>query len=263
MLLKDKVLIISGIGPGLGVKLAIEAAREGAAGLAINARTAAKLDDAEKRVAEVNPACKVLKQVTDITNREQCAALAEATAARFGRIDALVNSAVFHGDMDYVTTAKLEDWPKVLETNLLGTLKLTQAVVPQMRKQKSGAIVMINTMSARQVSPFGEGGYSASKAALAASTRSLAHEVAKDGVRANTLFIGWMWGAPIQGYMAWQAKQNHTTVDALKAEVEKGIPLGRMPTDNECARAALFLVSDYASAITGAQLDANAGCWMP
>jgi len=57
MLLKDKVVIVSGIGPGLGVKLAIEAAREGARAVAIGARTAEKLDDAEKRMREANPDC--------------------------------------------------------------------------------------------------------------------------------------------------------------------------------------------------------------
>src|SRR5690606_33613076 len=164
MLLKDKIVIVSGIGPGLGVKLAIEAAREGARGVAVAARSADKLDDAEARVRSVSAACTVLKCVTDITDAAQCERLAAATVERFGRVDALVNSAFVHGDMDYVSTAKLDDWQTVLGTNLLGTLKLTQAVLPQMKKQGGGAIVMINTMAARQVPPLGEAGYAASKA---------------------------------------------------------------------------------------------------
>ena len=75
MLLKDKVIIVSGIGPGLGVKLAVEAAREGARGVAISARTAEKLDDAEKRMKEANGACKVLKVVTDIRTPRSASAL--------------------------------------------------------------------------------------------------------------------------------------------------------------------------------------------
>ena len=71
MLLKDKIVIVSGIGPGLGVKLAVEAAREGAAGVIAAARSAEKLDDAEKRVKAVNPDCRLIKQVTDITDRAQ------------------------------------------------------------------------------------------------------------------------------------------------------------------------------------------------
>src|SRR5690606_36004794 len=87
MILKNKVLIISGIGPGLGVKLAVEAAREGASALAIAARTAAKLDDAEARIGEINPDCKVIKVPTDIGDAEHCQALVAATVKAFGRID--------------------------------------------------------------------------------------------------------------------------------------------------------------------------------
>ena len=263
MLLKNKIVIVSGIGPGLGVKLAIEAAREGAAGVVAAARSAEKLDDAEKRVKAVNPNCKLIKQITDITDQKQCDALVAITIKQFGRIDALVNSAFIHGEMDYVSTAKLDDWTAVLGTNLLGTLKLTQAVLPQMKKQGGGAIVMINTMAARQVPPLGEAGYAASKAALANSAKYLAKEVGKDNIRVNSIHMGWMWGAPVQGYMEWQASEHKVPVEQLKAQVAASIPLGRIPTDDECARAALFLVSDYASAVTGAALDANGGAYMP
>ncbi len=263
MLLKDKVVIISGIGPGLGVKLAIEAAREGARAVAIGARSADKLDDAEKRVAAVAPGCKVLKQVTDITKTADCAALAAATVKAFGRIDALVNSAFFHGDMDYVSSANLDSWGAVLDTNLIGTLRLTQAVLPQMKSQGGGAIVMINTMAARQVPPLGEAGYAASKAALANSAKYLAKEVGPDNIRVNSVHMGWMWGAPVQGYFEWQASEHKVPLETLKKQVSDTIPLRRIPTDDECARAALFLVSDYASAVTGAALDANGGAYMP
>ena len=80
MLLKDKIVVVSGIGPGLGVKLAIEAAREGAAGVVAAARSAEKLADAEARVKAVNPNCKVLKVVTDITKVADCERLAAQAA---------------------------------------------------------------------------------------------------------------------------------------------------------------------------------------
>ena len=264
MLLKDKVVIISGIGPGLGVKLAVESAREGATGIVVAARTQDKLDDAEKRIHAVAKQCRVLKQVTDITDRKQCERLVEAAVKTFGRIDALVNSAFVHGDMDYASSANLDSWISgPIGTNLIGTLKLTQAVTAQMKKQKSGAIVMINTMAVRQVPPLGEAGYAASKAALATSAMYLAKELAPSGIRVNTVHIGWMWGAPVQGYVAWQAKELKVPEEQLKAQIASGIPLGRIPTDDECARPALFLVSDYASAVTGAALDVNGGAYMP
>ncbi len=263
MLLKNKIVVVSGIGPGLGVKLAIEAAREGATGIVAAARSAAKLDDAEQRVKAINPDCKVLKVVTDITDRASCEAMAAAAVKAFGRIDALVNSAFIHGEMDYASTAELDGWMSVMNTNLIGTLKMTQAVIPQMKAQKSGAIVMVNTMAVRTIPSLGEAGYAASKAALGNSAKWLAKELGPSGIRVNTIHMGWMWGAPVQGYMEWQANELKMPLEQLKGTVEASIPLGRMPTDDECARAALFLVSDYASAVTGAALDANGGMYMP
>ena len=261
MLLKDKVVIVSGIGPGLGVKLAIEAAREGAKAVVVSARSQDKLDDAEARIKALGVKAEVLKQVCDITKREQCDALAAAAIQRFGRVDALVNSAFVHGEMDYASTANLDSWRDTLETNLLGTLRLTQATVPHMGK--GGAIVMINTMAARKIPPLGEAGYAASKAALANSVKWLAKELGPKGIRVNSVHMGWMWGAPVEGYVNWQAQESKIPVDTLKAQIAADIPLGHIPTDDDCAKAALFMVSDYAAAVTGAALDANGGAFMP
>jgi NAD(P)-dependent dehydrogenase (short-subunit alcohol dehydrogenase family) len=263
MLLKDKVVVVSGIGPGLGIKLAIEAAREGAAGVVAAARTAAKLEEAEARIRELGVKTPVLKVVTDITERSQCDALAKQAVERFGRIDALVNSAYFHGDMDYASTANLDSWIPTLQTNLLGSLKLTQAVIPQMKQQKKGAIVMINTMAARTVPPLGEAGYASSKGALAVAAKFLAKELGPDGIRVNTVHMGWMWGAPVEGYMNGQAQETGQPVEKLINQIASQIPIRRIPPDEECARAALFMVSDYASVVTGATLDVNGGHYMP
>lgn len=264
MLLKDKIVVVSGIGPGLGIKLAVEAAREAAAGVVVAARSAAKLDEAEARIRELKPGTPVLKCVTDITDRGQCETLVAAAVKRFGRIDALINSAFVHGAMDHAATADLDAWmPGPIGTNLIGTLKLTQAVIPQMQKQKAGAIVMINTMAVRKVPPLGEAGYAASKAALATMVKYLAKELGPQGIRVNSTHMGWMWGVPVQGYVQWQAGQLGVPEAQLKAQIAADIPMGRIPTDDECARAALFLASDYASAVTGAALDVNGGAYMP
>jgi NAD(P)-dependent dehydrogenase (short-subunit alcohol dehydrogenase family) len=264
MLLKDKIIVVSGIGPGLGVKLAVEAAREGAAGVVCAARNAAKLDDAEARIAKLGMKCQVLKQVTDITDRGACESLIAKAVKQFGRVDGLINSAFEHGPMDYVETADLDGWMGgPIATNLIGTLKLTQSVIPQMKRQGGGSIVMINTMAVRKVPPLGEAGYAASKAALGVSVKYLAKELGSSNIRVNSVHMGWMWGAPVQGYVAWQAQQLKVSEESLKAQIATDIPLGRIPTDDECARAALFLASDYASAVTGAALDANGGAYMP
>ena len=260
MLLKDKVIIISGIGPGLGVKLAIEAAREGAR-VVIAARTQASLDDAEARMLEVAPQCAVLKQSTDITVPDQCQGLTQRALERFGRIDGLVNSAFVHGGPAQLGEGKLGELRAVFETNVLGTLNMTQAVVPALKQGGGGAIVMVNTMATRLANDF-EAGYAASKGSLTTIAKYLALELGPHNIRVNSLLPGWMWGVPVQGYVKHAARTEGVTEEAVIARIAANIPLGRIVRDEECARAALFLVSDYASAISGAQLDANGGQFM-
>lgn len=262
MLLKDKVIIVSGIGPGLGVKLAVEAAREGARGLAIGARTVEKLDDAERRVHEVNPACRVVKVPTDIRDAAQCKALVDAAVREFGRVDGLVNSGFFWGSMGIAHEADLNGWKDVIDTNLFGTLQMVQAVVPAMQKQGGGAIVNISTMAT--VKPHvGEAGYAASKGALNVVSKYLATELGPSNIRVNVVRMGWMDGVPVRGYLAYAAKQQGVSEQKLYDDVAANIALRRIVTDDECARSALFMVSDYSSAITGATLDSNGGEAMP
>src|SRR5271167_264626 len=92
MILKDKVVMVAGIGPGLGVKVAINAAREGARVVGISCRTPAFLDEAEERIHAVAPNCKVVKAKADLVSEPEGQAFAAAVAAAAGRIDALVNS---------------------------------------------------------------------------------------------------------------------------------------------------------------------------
>ncbi|MBV2234916.1 MAG: SDR family oxidoreductase [Sterolibacterium sp.] len=267
MLLRDKVVIISGIGPGLGIKLAVEAAREGARAVVCAARTPARLDAAEaaiKALGAVAENCSVLKLPTDINDATQCNQLVQETVAHYGRIDALINSAYAHGNFDRVAHSDLDTWHQAFETNVIGTLRLTQAVIAQMKQNpgsSGGAIVMINTMATRKPYP-GEGAYAASKAAQETAARYLAQEVGRDGIRVNSIFMGWMWGVPVQQAIGMMAQHQQRSEAEVLAGIEAHIPLGKMVTDDDCARAALMLASDYARAITGACLDANGGEYM-
>jgi len=261
MLLNDKVVMISGIGPGMGVKLAVEAAREGARAVAIAARTEQKLIDAEASIRAVSGRCEVLRMPTDIRDRAACRRFAEATVERFGRIDALVNSAYIHGGFEPVDTGDLDQWRELFDINVFGTMTLTQEVVPQMKAQQAGAIVIVNTLGAQKPYPGGAG-YASSKGALSVAARYLAQELAPHGIRANSVACGWMWGEPVQGHVRRSAAEYGIAEQDVVAQFTAQIPGGRMPTDDDCARAALFLVSDYARAINGAVLDANGGEFM-
>jgi NAD(P)-dependent dehydrogenase (short-subunit alcohol dehydrogenase family) len=261
MLLKDKVLIITGIGPGMGVKVPAEAARQGARGVVIATRNAARLDEAEELVKATGTNCRVVKVPTDISDAAQCKRLAETAHKEFGRIDCLVNSAYAHGDSVPMESTSADNILNVLKTNMVGTVQMTQAVVPFMKAQGGGAIVIINTMATMKPL-WGEGIYAASKGALQVSAKYLAMELGPHNIRVNSTRMGWMWGAPVEQGLQMMADAQGLKFEDVKAGVEQGIPLRRIPTDLECARAALFLVSDLASAVTGATLDVNGGEFM-
>jgi len=262
MLLTGKIVLISGIGPGLGLKLAVEAARAGARGVVLAARSASKLDEAEQRVHEAAPSCEVVKQSTDIRDPNQCAQLAELAISRLGRIDGLVNSAFEHGPLEPAMSSDLSAWQSVYETNVIGSMQMTRAVVPAMKAQGGGAIVMINTMAT--LNPFiGEAAYAASKGALYTTAKYLAIELGPQNIRVNTARMGWMWGAPVQDHVRQMALARGIEAQQIVDRIAAKIPLRRIVTDDECARAALFLISDFASAVTGAVVDVNGGEAMP
>lgn len=262
MLLQNKVVIVSGIGPGLGIKLAILAAEQGARAVVVAARTEKKLDEAEKEINKLGCSAEVLKVPTDIADRSACEKLVAAAIEKFGRIDCLINSAYNPGKFVPIEKANMDDWRSAMEVNLFGTMNLTQAVIPQMKEQGGGSIVMVNTMVTQRALAT-QGGYGASKAALASATSHLALELGKYGIRVNSSFMGWMWGPPVEYFVNMMAKQQGVDADVVKQGIAKNIPLGNIPTDYDCGKAVMFLASDYACAITGASLDVNGGEYMP
>lgn len=261
MLLQDQVVVVSGIGPGLGIKLALAAAREGAR-LVLAARSAEKLAAAEQAVRAAGYRGELLQRPTDIRSGADCGALVAAALARFGRIDVLFNSAFTSGRLQPIESADLDDWRATMETNLFGTMQLTQAVVPAMKAQGGGAIVIVNSMVTRIPVPT-QGGYAASKGALKTTAAYLARELGQHQIRVNSVFMGWMWGVPVQEAIADMARARGVTPDSIKQEVEANMALGRMPTDDECADVAILLASERARVVTGACVDVNGGHYLP
>lgn len=262
MLLKDKVVVVSGIGPGLGQELSTLAAAEGATAVVLAARTPAKLDVAEQEILDLGLGTAVLKVPTDISDESQCQALADRAVQEFGRIDVLFNSAYDPGSFEPIEEASMKGWRRAMDVNFFGTMYLTQACVKHMKGSGGGAIVMIATMVEHK--PLAtQAGYGSSKSALRCATKHLALELGKYNIRVNSCHMGWMWGPNVEGYFAWQAKATGKSQKELIAEVTSGIPLGVIPDDGECAKAALFFGSDYSSVVTGAALDVNGGEFMP
>jgi len=261
MLLKDKVVVVSGVGPGLGRALAEIAAAEGAK-VVLAARNLAFLEEVRSGIAAAGGTATAI--ACDITDAEQCARLASgAAAACGGRIDGLVNSAYLHGEWSGVEDADAADWARVYDVNCLGALRLSQAVIPFM-KDAGGAIVNVSTMAT--VRPYGsefgmEMGYAASKGGLNVLGKYMAADLGQYGVRVNTCRMGWIHGAPVQQFIDSQVAAGRPEAEVVGA-ITKDIPLGKIPPQDDCARAVLMFLSDYTKAVTGAVLDVNGGHWM-
>jgi NAD(P)-dependent dehydrogenase (short-subunit alcohol dehydrogenase family) len=189
-----------------------------------------------------------------------CEALARQTLEAFGRIDGLVNSAYVHGEWATADTADPSGWAAVYDVNCLGALRMAQAALDGLRKAGGGAIVNVSTMSA--VKPFaGEAAYAASKGALAALTRHMARDLGPYGVRVNCARLGWIGGASVYGWIDGQVAAGRAR-EAVEGEITARIPLGKIPPEEDCARAVLALVSDQMRVVTGATLDINGGEYM-
>lgn len=255
MILKDKVVIITGIGPGMGTKMAELAAAEGAK-IAICARSEDRLNEVAESIRQKGG--DVLAIPTDIADNEACLHLAAETQNKYGRIDGLINSAYKHIGFSQFENADLAQWRDAMEVTFFGTMQMTQAVLPAMKAAGGGAICNISTMATRKPMP-GEGGYASAKAAVMGATRMLAKELGQYNIRVNATVMGWMWGAPVEGYVKYTAKSQGIDEAQVIKGITANIPLGVVPPDEECARTVLMMVSDYTSMVTGTCLDVNGG----
>lgn len=255
MILADEVVIISGVGAGLGAKLARRAAAEGAK-VVMAARSTAVTAQVEKEVAVAGG--EAIGVDCDVRKPADVDAVVHIALDRFGKITGLVNSAYSHpGFFDLLDTPD-KQLRRSLDIVLHGALGMTRAVVPHLKSAGGGSIVNIGTMSTRK--PLrGEGGYAVAKATMACATQYLALELGEHGIRVNQAVLGWLDGPNVQFYLKLTADARGVTEQDVYDEIAARNPLGRIPTDEACAGAVLFLLSRMASEVTGALLDVNGG----
>jgi NAD(P)-dependent dehydrogenase (short-subunit alcohol dehydrogenase family) len=257
-LVEGKVALVSGIGPGMGRDISLLLAEHGA-DVALGARTVEKCEVVGAEVEERGRAALPLR--LDITDPDSCEAAVAATVERFGRIDILVNNAFHDGDFSRFADADLDNWRTTMDVNLWGTLQLTQLVAKRMAEQGDGGrVVMVNSMSSVRIQDR-FGAYAASKAALAAATKSLATELGRDGIRVNGVHPGYIWGDSVEMYFRYQADKRGITFEERYQEVAGETSLGYLPHSSEIAGTVLFLASDLARPVTGQAIHVNAGHW--
>lgn len=254
-LLAGRVALVSGIGPGLGRAVALALAQHGA-DVALAARSAGFLATVAGEVEALGR--RALTLPGDVTDADSCRRLVAGTESELGGLDVLVNNAYHAGTYLPFEEDDLAHWRPPLEVNLLGSLRLTQAAVPALRRRGGGAVVMVGSMIVREVLPT-MAGYAASKAALLAASRGLARELGPHGIRVNTVLPGYIWGPALKQYFSDQAGARGVAPGALYDEVAARIALGHIPEPDEIAGAVVFLASELACAVTGQSLDVNGG----
>jgi NAD(P)-dependent dehydrogenase (short-subunit alcohol dehydrogenase family) len=257
VILDGEVVIVSGVGPGLGAKLAARAAAEGAK-VVMAARSSGVMDQVAKEAAAAGG--EAVAVPCDVRQQSDVERVAATAVERFGTITGLVNSAYSHPGFHDLLATPEKQLRRSMDIILHGALNMTRAVVPHMTD--GGSIVNVGTMSTRK--PLrGEGGYAVAKAAMACATQYLALELGSQGIRVNQAVLGWLDGPGVRFYLKMTAEQRDVSEQDVYDEIAARNPLNRIPPDEACAGAVLFLLSRLSSEVTGAVLDVNGGEHMP
>lgn len=254
MSLRDKVVVVSGVGPGLGRSIAVRSALAGA-DLVLAARTRSTLEAVAGEVTDLGR--KALVVPTDIADADAAAKLAEQAVEHFGQVDVLVNNAFAIPPMVDLTEVDLDAVRTGFETSAIANLRLTRLFLPALERTK-GSVVMINSMVLRHSQrPYGN--YKMVKASVLALAQSLATELGPKGVRVNSVAPGYIWEDKLKAYFGYLAKKRGVPLEQVYEEVAANTDLRRLPEPDEIADAVVFLASDLARAITGQCLDVNCG----
>jgi 3-oxoacyl-[acyl-carrier protein] reductase len=244
MQLDDKVAIVTGAAQGIGAAVARAFSREGARVAVVDlAQERCEAVAAELRAADGD----AIALACDVAQRSDVDRMVAAVAARYGRVDVLVNNAgIIRPAMLHKMSAA--QWDEVLAVHLSGSFHCLQAVVPGMMERRYGRIVNV-TSAAGLVGTIGQINYGAAKAGIVGLTQSAAKELAKHGITVNAIAPG----------AATPMTQTIRTDERFKDRYLERIPMGRWAEPDEIAPAFVFFASDAASYVTGQVLAADGG----
>lgn len=248
--LENKIAIITGAATGIGAASALLFAKEGAKVAVVTRRN---VEAGQKVVREIEKAGgEAFFIQADVAKHDDARGMIEETVRRYGRLDILFNNAGISTTtlLHEMTT---EEYDKVMDVNVRGVFFACKYAVIQMKKQGKG-VILTNGSKASLVSGGCKPVYCASKGAVLQMMQAMALDYAADNIRVNSLLPG-----SIETPMADFVIDNQKNPREFRHELEIAQPIQRLGTSEECANAALFLVSDEASYITGTYILVDGG----
>ncbi|MEX2284829.1 MAG: SDR family NAD(P)-dependent oxidoreductase [Gemmatimonadota bacterium] len=237
-----RVAIVTGAARGLGRAAAVRLYERGAV-VAVNVRDRERAESVAQSLGE-----RALAVPGDVAEPGMPDEIVKQTLDRFGRVDILVNNAVFAQSTRFPDLSASE-WRAALEVNLTAPFLFIKAVLPAMKAQQYGRVINISSTAGRTVSTLGGAHYTASKAGLLGLTRAAAKELGQFGITVNAI---------CPGMIDTELTHEHATPDLLE-RLAKGYPVPRLGTAREVADLICFAASEAAGYITGASLDINGG----
>ena len=248
MRLKDKVAIVTGASSEIGIEISKTFVQEGA-NVVLIGRNREKLEKARSKIKDYSSRTVAIS--CDITNESQVIQTVNQITDHYGKIDILVNNAGVINDPIHFHEMSESDWMPLVNTNLLGTFKITKYVLAKMLENKSGCIINIGSISSERAIPKVHlTVYCTTKAAINMFTKGLAVEYARRNIRCNCINPGIVNAGMIKQYLEYP--------EARKI-LEDRQPLNRIGEPGDIANAAVYLASDEASWISGAILNVDGG----
>lgn len=262
-ILKDKVIIIAGVGDGVGRSLAIRAVQHGAK-VVLCARTRSRLEQISAEIEVAGGESLVIP--CDMSLPEDCQSAARAAVDQFGKIDGVASIACMEPDRKLFdqATDDFSEWRQNMDFNFWSTMTFVKACLQCMTP---GGSVVIAGSTSSELPEAGVAPYAAAKAALTSMVRSIAYEYSAKfsggrGIRLNMLSLGAIAGPPFHEWVQQIADRAGRDYESQLKRIARNYPLGQVPHPDEYADGLIFLLSDMSSTFNGLNIHANGGLFM-